>query len=361
MITYDDKTKGIIESVRRFVLPTFEPCDAATFKASYIVASDVKCEGKITALFDLIVLGSIEASELDINGRFVCLGNCNVNGSIIVHNNIWVNDIRAKTIEVHDRIVAQEINCTTIFAYGSIVVGKILAVGELALSSKNVICGETAYGAGKVSANTVITGEPIDLDDGVDAVVSPSVYNSSVIQQKSPATTRTKPAESTDLILHGETEYAPLENFRGYLDFLVSVAHDDENKARFTHWKNVLCEAETTVQSGIGSYTNVAILLWLSEIVSSVYFKSWNKIYKLFDTLEIHFKDLVQRDRNAVECAIENYSEWLCALSILNRFGALIDSTVYNVAYELVISNLGLKARFVSGRLSEKGWQAHAE
>ena len=139
MTTFDDKTKGTIESGRRFILPTFNQCDEATFKASYIVTSDVKCDGKITALFDLIVLGSIEAAELDVKGRFICLGKCDVSGTILVQNEIWVNDVRAKNIETNDRIFAQEIDVETIIANGSIVVGKILAVEKLAKRDRKSI------------------------------------------------------------------------------------------------------------------------------------------------------------------------------------------------------------------------------
>lgn len=360
MTTYDDKTKGVIESGRRFILPSFKPCDEATFKASYIVASNVKCNGKITALFDLIVLGDIEATELDIKGRFVCLGSCEVSGSIVVQNEIWVNDIRASNIETHDRIVAQDIDGGTIVADGSIIVGKILAVEKIAKSEKNILCGETAYGAGKVAANTVITGEPLDLDDGEEAVVSPNMYRPSAAQSQT-LTSAAATAETVDLISRGEMEYAPLGNFRDYLDFLISDSCDDECKVKFAHWRNVICEAETVCQSRIVEYKNVAMTIWLSEIVGSAYFKNWDKIGDLFNAFENHFKSLIQRDRNAVLCSIGSYKECIEALAVLSRYGTLIDDAVYNMAFELVISNLGLKAKFVSERLKEKGWEAHAE
>lgn len=360
MTTYDDKTIGVIESGGRFILPAFKPCVEATFKASYIVASDVICDGKITALFDLIVLGNIKATELDIKGRFVCLGNCEVTGSIIVQNEIWVNDVRATNIETHDRIFAQEIDGGTIIADGSIVVGKILAVERLAKSEKYILCGETAYGAGKVSANTIITGEPLDLDDGEEAVVSPSTYSPSATQPH-PSSSIAATTEPIDLISYGETEYAPFGNFRGYLDFLISSSCDDESKAKFARWRGVISEAEAVCQSGIGEYINVAMVIWLVEIAYSAYFKNWDKLDELFDAFENHFKDLVQRDRNDVGCTIGSYKEWLEALTILSHHGTSIDGAVYNIAFELVVSNLGLKAKFVSERLNEKGWEAHAE
>jgi hypothetical protein len=359
MTTYDDKTNGAIESGRNFILPDFTPCDEVTFKASYVIASDIKCVGKIIALFDLVVLGSLEASEVDIKGRFVCLGNCKVSGSIIVQNEIWVNNIQAEKIEVHERIVAEEIEGSTIFADGSILVGKILAVKKFAFSHKNIICGETAYGAGRIAANTVITGEPLDLDNGVEAIISPSTYIPNITQSELPAIEVA--TETTTLISYGEMEYAPLGDFRGYLDFLISASCDNDEKVKFNRWKNTLNEAETTLQSGIDSYINVAILIWLTEIVASDYFKNWKKIFELFDAFENHFKKVVHTDKNAIKCFIESYNEWLGALTILNRYGALIDNTVYDVVFEMVVSNLGIKAKFISERFNEKGWKIHVK
>lgn len=355
MTTYDDKTKGAIAAGRRFILPLFNSCDEATFKASYIVASDIKCGGKITALFDLIVLGTIEASEVDVKGRFVCLGKCDVSGTILVQNEIWANDVRAKSIETNDRIFAQEIDAETITAEGSIVVGKILAVEKIAKSEKTILCGETAYGAGKVAANTIITGEPLDLDDGEEAVISPSIYTPSVTHMQYVAYSDT--SEPTDLIAYGEKEYAPLGNFRGYLDYLISVTCDDESKDIYSHWRSVLEEAERVCQGGIGAYTNIALLIWLTEITMSSFFKNWDKITDLFDAFEKHFKHLVEGSGDSITCSIENYSDWLEALSILSRLGALIDSNVSHTAFEMVMSNLGLKVKFVSDRLDEKGWK----
>lgn len=358
MTTYDDKTKGSIESGRRLILPTFKQCDEAIFKASYIVASDVKCDGKITALFDLIVLGSIEAAELDVKGRFVCLGRCDVSGTILVQNEIWVNDIRAKNIESNDRIVAQEIDGETIIADGSIIVGKILAVEKLAKTEKNILCGETAYGSGKVAANTIITGEPLDLDDGEEAIVSPNTYIPRVLLTQSDAAS-SKRSESDELIAYGETEYAPLGNYRGYLDFLISVAYDDESKDKYARWRVVLEEAERVCQNGISGYSNIALVIWLTEVIASSYFKNWDKITNLFDTFEKHFKGLIEDSGNFVTCSLGSYCDWLQALSILCKFGALVEESVSHTAFELVVSNLGIKAKFVSDRLNEKGWQAN--
>ena len=360
MITYDDKTEGILELEGRFILPLFSDCESATFKASYIVASDIKCKGKITALFDLIVLGNIYVSEIDVKGKFVCLGNCEVQGSIVVQNEIWANDIQAMSIETRDKIIAQDVDAETIIADDGMIIGKILAVEKLAKSEKNILCGETAYGAGKISANSIITVEPLDLDDGEDAVISPNKYVSgSMEEQIVPANNNT--IMQTNLISYGETEYAPQGNYKDFLEQLSRNSYDEDKKIKFARWANHLSEAESIIQTGIDEQTNLAILIWLSEITGSEYFKSWDKISELYNAFERHFKNMIHMDKNSVDCVIENYSDWLEVLAILNRFGRYMEDRVYDIAYELVVSNLGLKAKFVSERLLEKGWKTHGE
>ncbi|MCL2301506.1 MAG: hypothetical protein FWC27_15285 [Firmicutes bacterium] len=354
---YDGKTSGCFEVSGQFFLPSFEQCDEAIFKASYTVGSNIVCGGKVTALFNLTVLGDIQAAELDVKGRLICLGVCEVSGSILVHDDIWVNDMRAATIETHDRIVAQDIDVGTLTADNSILVGKTLAVETIAKSEKTILCGETAFGAGKVAARTIITGEPLDLDDGEESVISPNAYRPGASQPAAAAI----PGEPIDLIACGETEYAPKGNFTGYLDFLSAAALDDETRAKFARWKETLREAEALSRGGLNKYTNIAMLLWLAEIAGSAYFKNWDRIGGLLAVFSGHFRDLLQRDRSTAECRLGSYAEWLEALSVLSRCGALMDSAAYDAAFELAVSYIGLKAKFVSERLNEKGWVIHAE
>lgn len=96
MILYDDKTINTIKNGTQLVIPFVDTDEDITFKASYVVASNLRSSGKISALFDLVVLGNVDAEEIDIKGRFICLGNCNVSGTIVVQNDMWGEDIQAK-------------------------------------------------------------------------------------------------------------------------------------------------------------------------------------------------------------------------------------------------------------------------
>lgn len=177
MVVYDDKRQGTIsvgEANNRFVVSEVISDEEIFFKASYIVATNLKTHGKITALFDLIVLGDVTASDIDVKGAFICLGNCEVERTIVVNGKITARSIKANTVEVHDQVVAQEIDVGTIRAEGNIIVGQTLAIEDLAYSEQNILCGETAYGAGRISARCISTVEELDLDNGKDAVVNPN-------------------------------------------------------------------------------------------------------------------------------------------------------------------------------------------
>jgi cytoskeletal protein CcmA (bactofilin family) len=353
MNVFDNKTEGIIESNGQFILPAFNPCDNATFKASYVVASDIECTGKITALFDLTVLGNVEANEIDIKGKFICIGNCVVSGTIIAQHDIWVDDIQANSIECRERIIANDIDADVVKADSDIIVGKCLAVEKLAHSGNNVICGETVYGAGKVVASIVVTGEPIDLDDGEDAVVNPNIYNI-------PSTVSTPVLVANNVSSTGNTsEFSRDGDWLEYLDWLIDNSLVESAKNRFLSWKETLSKADGLIRTGISDYRDLKLLIWIADIASSDYFHEWSQVQSLFKAIDQHFAFIVSVDITSLLCQLESYSELLLALNILNRCGILIDAKVYSVALDMLISNFGLKLKFLAERLNEKGWSAY--
>lgn len=350
MNIYDDKTKGIIESNGSLILPAFEDCSEAIFKASYVVVSDIQCSGKITALFNLTVLGDVEAAELDVKGRFICTGKCVINGALVVQNDIWVEDIRADTIESHDRIIAQEIDADTVQADGDIIVGKILAIAKLAQSRKNILCGETAYGAGKVAANTVITGEPLDLDEGEDTVVAPYLYKPKIAT----GTFSTQACNTID-----NPDYFSTGDWSGYLDYLIENTAFETDKQKFEVWKEILTKVDGLIRNGIIDCRDLTLLIWTVGIACSDYFSEWSQVKALLTAIDNHFAALAQTDKSSIACSVESYGELLQALDILNRYGDSMDRLVYGISFEMLMSYFGLKSKFVTERLNEKGWKDH--
>lgn len=281
MILYDDKAKGAIKADNRLIFPDIDELDDLTFKASYIVSGNLRSTGKISALFDLIVLGDVTAEEIEIKGRFVCMGQCHINGTIVVQNDIWAEDIQAKSVVSQDRIVAQSIDADAVVAEGNIIIGKTLAIEEMAKTYQKVICGETAYGAGKIVAASILTAEPLDLDDGIEALEDPFQY--------APTS-----SDSGDTELSKESAmYARNNDFHGFLSKLMKIP-DEKMKVRFGHYLTALKAVEMAYPQGISEFKDISLLIWLIEISNSVYFKDWPEIKEWTEAILAHFKEMAE-------------------------------------------------------------------
>ncbi len=279
MILYDDKTKNIIKTGNQLLIPTIDASEDVTFKASYVVSSDLKCKGKIVALFDLIVFGDVCAQEINVKGRFVCMGCCSVSNAIVVHDDIWCEEINAESITCHDKIVAQSINAEIVIAEGNIIIGKTLEIEEKAQTNQYVICGETAYGAGRIIASSILTVEPLDLDDGEEALESPFQYIPNVAS-----------GEAIGFI-SSSIEHVTCNDYEGFLLELMgdSNGHTQELLDRYL---SVLKTVEKALPHSVRKLRDVSTLIWLLDLSHSEYFKGWNKIAEWTDLISSHFKNM---------------------------------------------------------------------
>lgn len=279
MVVYDDKTSNAIVSGTQMLIPSCQNSEDVTFKASYIVSSDLSCQGKVTALFDLVVFGDVHADEIDVKGRFICMGHCIVSGAIVVQNDMWCEDVQAASITCHDRIVAQSIDADSIFADGSIIIGKTLAIEKKAQTNQNIICGETAYGAGKIIASSILTVEPLDLDDGEEALESPFQY--------SPKTQ----SESKVKISTESAKYEKNNDYAGYIAALIKNSEGPIQK-QLKKYLTVLKAVEMAGPSSISEFRDAALLIWLVEMSNSDYFRGWSTISEWTEVVLTHFQNV---------------------------------------------------------------------
>ena len=282
---YDEKTEGIIKSGQYLVIPELIVGDDLVFKASCIATAGISCSGKVSAFFDLVVFGDVRAQEIEVKGRFVCTGVCEAENNLIVQNDIWAEEISADYIETHDKVVAQEIDAKTLSAEGSILIGKTLAIEEMASSNRSILCGETAYGAGRVSANVIITGEPLDLDDGMDAVSSPNVYYH--------AENNGKKHEEIETL---SKKFEEKNDFKGYIFALIERTFDQKRIDRLNKYVQVLSVIEAQSSEIYTKCRDTALLLWMSDIISSGLFTDWEKIKQWYKCLLDSFTRLSRNE-----------------------------------------------------------------
>ena len=413
---YDDKTEGVIRSDSFLIIQKVEEEESITFKASFVVTENINCNGKITALFDLYVLGNIEACEIDVKGRLFCLGVCEIEKAILVQNDIWANDIRTESVVCHDKVVVQGIDVCKLNVDGSIIVGKTLIIENEARSMQNVICGETAFGSGKLIAKMIMTAEPLDLDDGEDALENPFVFN---------------PKSGSDEIIVEMAKFALKNDYQGYFDILFKNP-DEKMQRKLKQYKKVFATMYTSYPNSIGEFRDVSLLIWLIEIAQSDYLAFWPKVNEWVSAIQTHFdnlihgktsveteirsatnlkkgyvvshtkfgrgivistddeenlqyatiffdengekkfpipdglkffkiiseksREIIEETKESITCNIDNYEDWLNSLMIINSNKEIIGDDLYDVIYDKLLSKIGLKAKFIRDRLKEKGW-----
>lgn len=416
MAIYDDKAQGIIKSGNYFFINAIKSRTEAVFKASYIVGSNLHIEGKITASFDLIVLGDVEAQDIDVKGNFICLGNCNVSNSIIVQGKMYGKNVLAKNIEVHDEITANEIDVDILNVDGNIIVGQTLAVEISAESGQKILCGETAYGAGTISANEIITGEELDMDDGDDAIKQPNRILVCEPKEGWIETLKRKYASKND-----------------YNSYLTELQKNDKNIVLqdIERWRKTLTEVSNIVKQQKFTCYDVGMLVSLIELSNSTYFNGWEKVaqweqyfldkfnkmangeeleiprsltlnnlavnqkikHKIYGvgtiknisktnivkaivafdsgkTIEFQMDIAIKHCSLAEDNALspeevlkklfikpEKYGEWLAYLNVLRIYGNKLSKKLYSLSMDLLYSAIGIKSKFIMDRLNENGWK----
>ncbi len=414
---FEDKTKGVITTGKTLIIPQVDEGEEVVFKASFLVAGNLKCATKVTALFDLIVMGNMECKDIDVKGKLICMGNCVVQNTLVVQNEIWANDIRAAKISCHDRIVCQGIDADRVKADGNIIVGKTLAIEERAETFQKILCGETAYGAGKLVANTIVTAEPLDMDDGEESLENPFIF---------------KPEGSSSSLFGDLQQFVSDNDYSGYFNALSMIENDD-NRDRFARARRVFQAMNAAFPQYISEFKDISLVLWLAEMIKSDYFLMWPQVSKWLSVMIDHFTNLINgretaqfepkpartlkegnvvshvkygrgivtaveekqngkyaiiafdeygekkfpipnslqffkivsekaglsgaEIRNSIECNISGYDEWIAALTILNTNKTLLGEDLYDAIYDRLLSQIGLKSKYIHDRMREKGWE----
>lgn len=426
MRVFDDKVVGILQNNKYYILSEVNEKSEVIFKASYIVISDLCVNEKVTALFDLIVLGNLEVNELDIKGKLICLGSCRVRDTIVVQNDIWTNELVANTVICHGQMSAQSIDSSNVSVDGNIMVGKTLSIDSVARVGNVLLCGETAFGAGHVVADRVLTVEPLDLDDGVEAIEDPKEYHHEVKEKE-------KTSDIKEIYTEIENKYIDQEDYRAYIIDLSRHIETEEEKSTLVNWLGVIEQAQEHSSGDFAHCYDGMMLIRLLEIQDSKYFTRWNlmsawtkKIIDHFGAIlkgterkfqtvpcntmqvgdlvfhkkygrgkvekinrdskstyaEISFDNLdstqvkkfiipesyqffakiveIEEDNSTkierISCRIDSYTEWLEALSVINKYKHELGEVIYSALFDRIMAYVGLKAKYMRDRFKEKGW-----
>lgn len=424
---FDDKSEGIMTSGKALIYYKTIKTDELIFKATYYVIGDIVCSGKISALFDLIVIGNVFANDVNIKGKFVCTGKCKIENTIIVQNDIWADSLEADHVICHENCLAQEIDAKDVNVEGNITVGKAFGIEGIAQCNQRIICGETIYGAGKVITDMVITGDPIDLDEGEESLTSPNTYYPKKGQSDTPLS-----STPNDCI----KKYTGFSDYEAFLKDIIQKGEPEE-KEKAQHYLMILDKANIIASSKMNELHDARILLNLLELDNCSWFEGCSIVQSLKAQFLNHFESFAKgifpytaapqhpKDLNAgdyvnhikygkgkvtektkaeagytvsisfdtygtkkfaipnslekftiiktdnkitddnhdttIVCYVSGYNDWLDCLKIMYQNAQLLSLTLYNAIYEDLMSNLGLKAKYIADRFSEKGWDHYGK
>lgn len=395
------------------------------FTSSYIVVSDLKCIGKINANFNLIVVGDVSAESIYVKGDFICLGKCKVTGSLETGGLIWVNEVFAKGIISHDSIMAVEIDANEIRAESQITASKTLGVEKLLETINGVVlCGETIYGSGAVRAKVLLTAETPDLDGEIQVETSPySILDNGVgvpseqveqvstqkgsllmdifalsrennflgiierLKHQESCSLKIKISKQIDTLQKGQDELIlKKSNLITYLrlfdicnDEVFSCSSDVEKL--FKQYSIAMHNLETDdkrdiniddVKAGTSlihqTYGQGQVLEKDNRGIISVIFADGDtRKFKLpdaaskFEMLVNERAEDIRKIFDDIEIDIKSYQEFIEILDLLNRYGARLNKELFEFAYEMVYSKIGVKLHYLDREFSERGWVRYAK
>ena len=144
-----------------------------------------------------------------------------------------------------------------------------------------MICGETAYGAGRIIASSILTVEPLDLDDGEEALESPFSYSPKALSEPTVKFT----AESV--------KYEKNNDYSGYIAALIKNSEETVQK-KLKKYLTVLKAVEMASPSSISEFRDASLLIWMVELSHSEYFKGWNTIVEWTEAVLTHFQNVAE-------------------------------------------------------------------
>lgn len=155
---------------KRNILESFESKDVVIFNESYTVVGELLSAKKISALYDLTVLGDINANEILVNGDLTVIGNITSEKLTCANYLICQGEVESKSIDVGN-IIADSIRCESFNCEGNAVIKNTIDIDDNCKVDNVIFAGEGIVGAGSFSALNAIANEYFEFDGKVEGNV----------------------------------------------------------------------------------------------------------------------------------------------------------------------------------------------
>lgn len=153
------------------IIEAFVTSDSIRFNESYIIVGKLLRADEIHAMYDLTIMGDVQAKKLIVNGRLHVAGDLDVECIQCTHGITCTGKIQCKQLVCDMDVVTTMIDADAMEVFGSLLVSTSINVDEDCQVERNILAGEGFSGSGRIKADNVMAVDYFDFDGTVSARV----------------------------------------------------------------------------------------------------------------------------------------------------------------------------------------------
>ena len=152
------------------ILEAFETDDIVIFNESYTIIGEETSAKKISATYDLTIIGNITVDEIKVNGDLTVIGDISANVLTCANTLICQGHIDADKIYVGG-IVAKSVKCVEFVCDGNALIETTIDIDESSRTEKTMVACEGIMGAGTFAALNAIANEYFEFSGDIQGKV----------------------------------------------------------------------------------------------------------------------------------------------------------------------------------------------
>lgn len=315
------------------------------FNESYTVIGNKLKASSIYAVYDLTIIGDIEAEEVEVGGTLNITGNIKAN-RILCNKSILCNgDIDAETVSGSE-IIANNITCKELHSTTNVIARMTIDVSESLEAEQSVVSGEGIVGNGVFSAQNAIAVDFFEFDGTVEGkvmeIATDDVFGEPIIKPVASVDTMTieemiqlvRGKISTGLEAAGEVDEEEL------LAFIKKIS--DGDSARLYDWEKIASRlVELSYSNKITNLADYLTVVYAKEVLP--------KEVTGYETIEHVFKKMLpeaEKHLDSIEYKARTVDEFALSLIIAELFQKVI-KLEKNDMIDRIFQSIGIKYKTV--------------
>ena len=152
------------------ILEAFETDDVVLFNESYTIIGEETSAKKISATYDLTIIGNITVDEIKVNGDLTIIGDISAKVLTCANTLICQGHVDADKIYVGG-IVAKSVKCVEFICDGNALIETTIDIDESSRTEKTMVACEGIMGAGTFAALNAIANEYFEFSGDIQGKV----------------------------------------------------------------------------------------------------------------------------------------------------------------------------------------------